>query len=212
MYRFMNKVYPILAMTCILCGLLVIPGFAQKPVPVSALETSPTHWDQTRVWKLDGANRVIDTRDQRIQSVSQLREGPYSGAPEAAARAFLVDHKAWAGIDPTEANLKVIRVVESPLGTHVTFVRVIGGVEVYPGNLVVSFSKDHYVIFYYSSLYAFSDPVETSPGLSAEQAAERAVTYLKATGTSTYTPQTELVVWAGDNRDFAPLLEVPRVL
>jgi hypothetical protein len=177
--------------------------FAFHPETANNLETPLTHWDQTAVWKMDGANRVVDTRDGRIQSVSQLREGPYQGSPEQAAREFLSAHKAWVGLDPTEQNLKVMRVAKTPMGNHVTFERVLNGVAVYPGNLVVTLSEDNYVLFYFSSLYLFNDNVNTSSAISADRVKQIAQDYLHPSGKPTFTSEPDLVIWAGDNRDFA---------
>ena len=69
---------------------------------------------------------------------------------------------------------------------------------------MVTLSKEQYVLFYFSSLYTYGEGVAASPVLAAEQAAQRAVAYLKPEGRSSYEPQTEPVVWAGDNRELAP--------
>lgn len=189
-----------------LLAVFVVPAalFALGTVPPTTLETAPTHWDGSGdIWGYDGANRVIDKRDGRIQSISQLREGPYKGAPEIAARAFLMDHQDWVGLVPDEKNLRVARVAESPLGKHVTFERVINSVVVYPGNLVVSLTNDGYVMFYFSSLYPFSDAVATTPSLTRADAERIATDYLHPTVLPGYVPREELVIWAGDNRDFS---------
>ncbi len=169
---------------------------------VSPLETAPTHWDEGSVSESVG-NAVIDTRSGSVQSVSQMFEGPFVGTPEVAARNFLKGHLDWVGFDPSEVNLAVSRTAESPGGFHVTFERVINGIRVYPGNLVVSFDKDMYVRFYFSSLYLFKDDLITAPALSASMAEQIAKEYIGASSKEIFGPQTDLVVWAGDNRDFA---------
>jgi zinc metalloprotease ZmpB len=187
----------------VLAALAVVSvAYAQKAAPRSPLETANTHWDQSGVWK-NVDNRVVDLRDGRIQSVSQLTEGPYAGKPEDAARAFLAAHKDWIGIDPTEANLHVVRTVESPGGVHVTFERYIGDVPVWPGNLVVTLDHQNYVRFLFSSLYLFTDQVSTGAALSAEQAERVADNYLKPATPAKDPADMKLVVYAGENRDFA---------
>ncbi|MCB1059382.1 MAG: M36 family metallopeptidase [Calditrichaeota bacterium] len=177
-------------------------AFAVHVYEVNPLETPPTHWDEGSAWENDG-NAVIDTRSGRLQSVSQLHEGPYSGTPEEAAWEFLSAHKDWLGMAPTKDGLQVARSAESPGGYHVTFERVINGVRVYPGNAVVSFDRDMYATFYFSSLYLFDNTVVTTPAISSSMAIQIAKSYVEPQTEAIFGPETDLVVWAGDNRDFA---------
>ena len=185
--------------------------FALKPVERSPLATAPTYVDQTGVWQSTG-NRVIDARDGRIQSVSNLNEGPYAGTPEMAARAFLNRHTDWLGFAPTTDNLQAVRSVESPLGTHITFEYTINGLPVYPGNCVVSLNRQNQVIFYFSSIMSVP---ETTPGMAmmtAQDAILRAQNYLQPKLAPKDEAQAMLVIWAGDNRDVVPCWKVRQYL
>ncbi len=167
----------------------------------SPLETPPTHWDEGSMWETEG-NAVVDTRSGRLQSVSQMFEGPYKGTVEEAAREFLTVHKDWLGMEPTKEALRVVRSVESPGGFHVTFERFINEVRVYPGNVVVSFDHDMYARFYFSSLYLFDDQIVTIPALNSDMASQIAIQYLGAQIDPDFGPESDLVVWAGENTDF----------
>jgi len=81
---------------------------------MSVFATAPTYCDQSGVWRTVG-NKVIDTRDGKIQCASLLDEGPFNGSPENAAREFLVKHQDWVGYVPSVENLKAVRTVESPM-------------------------------------------------------------------------------------------------
>jgi Zn-dependent metalloprotease len=182
--------------------LMPLAAMALKPVGRSPLATEPTYCDQQSVWRQDG-NRVIDTRDGRVQSVSMLNEGPYSGTPEQAARAFLSEHTDLMQFVPTAENLAAVRTVETPMGYHVTFEYNVNGVPVYPGNCVVTLDRQGSVKFFFSSLMPVSESTPTQVTLSAEDAINIAHRYLKPKTAPQDKAQTELVVWAGDNRDFA---------
>ncbi|HEY3294553.1 MAG TPA: hypothetical protein VGL38_03890 [bacterium] len=197
----MRYLCKVVLLICVI-GLMVSATFALVPAPRSALATAPTYWDQFGVWKPD-QNRVIDTRDGRLQAVSSLAEGPFTGSPEAAARQFLVEHADWVGIVPTEPNLKATRVAESPMGYHVTFEQMVNGVPVYPGNLVVTLDRRNMVRFYFSSLIMVKGTPSNQASLAAADAVNIAHAYLKPVTTPRNAPQTDLVIWAGDNRDFA---------
>jgi hypothetical protein len=188
--------------TVLLALTLAGTAFALKPVVPNALQTPPTYCDQGGMGR-DVGGYVLDIRDNRIESVYDLSEGPFAGDPATAARTFLFKHTDWVGFEPTAENLDVVRSVESPMGYHVTFERVIHGVPVYPGTLVVTLDKQHRVVFYFSSLFTFSDDVSTAAMLSAQHAVEAAHRYLKAPKDAADQPQTKLVVWAGDHRDYA---------
>jgi Zn-dependent metalloprotease len=168
----------------------------------SPLETPETHWDEGSAWEGEG-NAVVDMRSGRLQSVSQLHEGPYAGSPEEAAWLFLKAHEVWLGMEASKANFQVARSVESPAGYHVTLERVINGVRVYPGNVVVSFDHDMYAIFYFSSIYVFDGAVVTSPAISSVMAMQIAKSYVAAQTDAVWGPEADLVVWAGDNRDYS---------
>ena len=195
----------------ILIFLLVSNAIALKPVERSLLATAPTYMDQTGVWRAE-ANRVIDTRDGSIQSVSQLNVGPYSGTPEQAARAFLNEHADWLGVAPTKDNLIAVRTAETPLGYHVTFERVIDGVPVYPGNCVITLTRDNIVRFFFSSLYRASEETPTRAMLTAGDAIGAAHAYLQPKLAPREPAVADLVIWAGDNRDFVPCWKVRQYL
>jgi hypothetical protein len=180
----------------------VWPALALAPSAPSSLLTAPTHWDQRAVWDQQG-DRVIDSRDGRIQCVAMMSEGPYPGAPEEAARAFLAAHADWLKFTATKDNLRVARIMESPMGYHVTFVRVVNGVPVYPGDMVITLDREKIVRFYFSSLYLVPDNTSTLAALGPSEAIRAAYDYLKPTGQPRDPAQTDLVIWAGDNRDFA---------
>jgi hypothetical protein len=193
--------------------LLILAGsaFALKPVPQNPLATAPTYCDERGVGQDDG-NRVIDGRDGSIQSVFDLAEGPFPGTPEQAARTFLKHHEDWVGVDPVADNLRMVRTVESPMGHHVTFERIVRGIPVYPGDLVVTFDKQNKVVFYFSSLFNVTGDLPTATMLSAENAVEIAYRHLNPMEKSSDAPQTALVVWAGDNRDAAVCWRVRQYL
>ena len=190
--RLLRKAIVAVAMAAIALANL---AFAVHVYEVNPLETPPTHWDEGSAWENDG-NAVIDTRSGRLQSVSQLHEGPYSGTPEEAAWEFLSAHKDWLGMAPTKDGLQVARSAESPGGYHVTFERVINGVRVYPGNAVVSFDRDMYATFYFSSLYLFDNTVVTTPAISSSMAIQIAKSYVEPQTEAIFGPETDLVVWA----------------
>ncbi len=170
----------------------------------SPLETPPVYCDESGWGRHDSGNQIKDIRTGRIECVGMLAEGPYSGSPEEAAQAFLFAHEDWVGVKPSNANLQIKCTVESPIGYHVRFVRVIDGVPVYPGDLVISMNKENRVIFYASSISTFKDLISTSSALSAVSAERIAAEYLKATGKPIASEPTELVIWAGDHRDYVP--------
>ena len=170
-------------------------------------ETPPTWIDQTGVWK-SVDNRVVDTRDGRVQCVSLLEEGPYPGIPEAAARLFLKAHADWVGFVPSEQNLKVVRVTNSPAGVHVTFEQMQNGLPVYPGELVVSLDKDSKATFYFSSLTAVADHTPGPLGIAAASAISMAYRRVQMLPAATDSVQAKLVVWAGDNRENLPCWRV----
>ncbi|MCB1060193.1 MAG: hypothetical protein KDB65_08170 [Calditrichaeota bacterium] len=181
-------------------------AFAAKPKPTNSLSTPPTFCDDPGNWKIE-YNRVVNTLDGRIQCVSDLDEGPFQGTPEDAAWTFLRLHQDWLLLDP-DATLKVERTVESPDGYHVTFVRVINGVPVYPGDAVVTMTKNNIVRFYFSSLFTFKDNPSTTASVSADQAVRIAMDYLNPKVEPRDSVQVEFVIWAGDNRDFVPAWRV----
>ena len=187
----------------ILIVLALSPGaFALRPVPVNPLATAPTYMDQQGVWREEG-NRVIDTRDGRLQCVGQLAEGPIAGTAEVAARTFLAMHTDWLGIEPTSEMLRAVRTAETPMGSHVTFERTIHGVPVYPGDAVVTLDHQNIVRFYFSSLYTVPEKLTTSAALDSRQAIEIAQRYLQPKVEPKDAAQSDLIIWAGDNRDFA---------
>ncbi len=190
---------------------LACAALALQPISRSALETAPTFVDQTGTgYELD--NRVVDSRDGHLQCVSQLAEGPFPGTPEAAARAFLARHRDWVGVLPSTDNLAAVQTTHSPMGSHVTFERTIGGLPVYPGELVVTLDKQSIVRFYFSSLIAVPENLSTAVALSSEQAVAIALNYLKPALPPKDAPQTRLVIWAGDNRDIAVCWRVNQFL
>jgi Zn-dependent metalloprotease len=175
-------------------------AFAMRPVDRSPLATAPTYVDQTGVWRNEG-NVVIDTRDGSVQSASLLHDGPYAGTPEVAAREFLALHTDWLGFVPTDDNLKAVRTAQSPMGSHVTFERVVKDVTVYPGNCVVTLDRSNVVLFYFSSLLGVPNELATSAMLSAGDAIRAAHNYLQPKATPRDEAQTALVIWAGDGPD-----------
>ncbi len=188
-------------LVCCVC-ILPLAAWALKPVMRSSLATAPTYVDQTGVWRTDG-NRVVDTRDGSVQSVSLLNEGPFAGTPEIAAREFLALHTDWLGFVPTDNTLKAVRTAETPLGYHVTFERMVNGVPVYPGNCVVTLDRSNTVRFYFSSIMRVPDELPSRALLSANDAVQAARNYLQPKTTPNDAPQTALVIWAGDHRDAA---------
>ena len=197
----------------LLCTACLMPllAFALKPIERSPLATAPTYMDQIGVWQSEG-NRVIDTRDGRIQSVSQLNEGPYSGTPEMAAHAFLNQHTDWLGFAPSSDNLRAVRTAESPVGYHVTFEFTLNSVPVYPGNCVVTLDKQNVVQFFFSSIIAVPESTPSVAMMTAQDATTRALNYLQPKAAPKDDALTELVIWAGDNRDFAPCWKVRQYL
>ncbi|HEY3294092.1 MAG TPA: choice-of-anchor J domain-containing protein [bacterium] len=177
-------------------------AFALKPVPSNPLATVPTYMDQQGTGRTEG-NRVIDSRDGHLQCVGQLSEGPYSGTSEQAARAFLAAHTDWVGLQPSTENLKAVRTAETPMGYHVTFEHMINGVPVYPGDVVVTLSRQNKVLFYYSGLMTVPEKLPTAIALSATDAVSIAHNHLQPKAQPRDDAQTRLVIWAGDNRDFA---------
>ena len=184
--------------------LLVVSGqaLAIQQDPENPLETPPTHWDEQRAWEVTG-NVVTDMRNGAVQTVSGLREGPYSVKLEDAAWDFLKAHSDWLRFEPKESNLQIARTAESPGGFHVTFERVIHGVRVYPGNVVISFDRDMYARFFFSSIYVFDDRVSTTPAISKDMAIQVTNAYLEPLTEPVFGPEASLVIWAGDNRDFS---------
>ncbi len=168
------------------------------------LQTPATYCDQTGYAIYDGGNQVLDTRTGRIQAVGLMSEGPYPGKPDDAARAFLFAHQQWLGMEPSAKNLRVERVAESVMGYHVTFVRIVDNVPVYPGTVVVTIDTGGYVKFYFSGLTLWTESVDVMTQVSSEVAEEIALHYLGASGKPTSKARMELVVWAGDNSDFSP--------
>lgn len=196
----------------ILAVLTLFQGaFALRPIVTSPLASSPTWCDQAGVWRESG-NQVVDTRDGSLQCVSLLSDGPYAGSSEQAARAFLAAHTNWLK-DPSSLNyLSAVRTAETPMGHHVTFELMVHGVPVYPGDLVVTLDQQNVVRFFFSSLYAVPQTLSTMPKITAERAVAIALGYLKPASKPRDEAQTKLVIWAGDNRDFAVCWRVRQYL
>jgi zinc metalloprotease ZmpB len=194
----------------ILTVLLVgVEAWALKPTAPNPLATPLTYWDQQNTCRMEG-DRVIDTRDGRVQSVGNLAEGPLFGTPEAAARMLLARHQDWVGLTKmTPQTLKAVRTAETPTGYHVTFERYIGGLPVYPGDMVVTLDKQNIARFYFSSLFVkVPDNLPTKHTLSEAAAVSVVTNYLQPKRPAYDPPQTRLVIWAGDNRDFAVCWQV----
>lgn len=174
-----------------------------SPIGGRHLETPATYCDAVGFSQFLEPSVIVDSRDGRIQAVGSLHEGPFQGSADEAAWEFLKRHADWVGVEPTKENLKIVRSVSSPGGLHVTFDRHIGGISVYPGNLVVTFDHAMFARFFANGLYTFKEHVETSTILDKESAKQIAVDYISPKGKLVYEADMELMVWAGDNRDFA---------
>lgn len=99
--------------------------------------------------------------------------GPYSGGPEAAARAYLVEHAASFALTRSASDLLLQSVRRSPAGVHVRLSQGVGGIPVWRAELVVSLDPAAERVRAVSSGY---DPilanttVATAPAIDAVEA------------------------------------------
>lgn len=164
--------------------LLAIPTLALPPVAASHGAGPATPVLQA---SLVGSSRDSWHDDHR--STPRLQFEPAWAAPaglvgEGVARVFLAEHADAYALPRDLGNLRLARVQESLLGTHVVHQQMLHGIEVEGAEIIVSISRETGTIYrVWNNIY----PVKTPPAapsalLGAEAAYDAAWTALRAHG------------------------------
>lgn len=116
-----------------------------------------------------GASALPDTRHEDWRGTPRLQCEPVWAAPAGLggvelARAFLAERAAAYGLQPDQADLALVRVQESLLGTHYHFAQTLAELPVAHGEVIVSIAKaDGRVYQAYNNYY----PLRSRPALPA---------------------------------------------
>ena len=165
------------------------------------------HWDAL-VARSGGALAVRWSPRGTPMSVFGNLSGPGAVASAAMARRFLADNAELLQVGSGRVDLDEEATLDSPLGTHVSFVQRHDGVRVFGAEVKVHFNRDGRIV----ALNNTSVPdlqLDTQPAISAQRALAAALATGRATDLDDAPGTPELVVYTGGD---APALAYRVVL
>ncbi|MGD8395019.1 MAG: FlgD immunoglobulin-like domain containing protein [Candidatus Eiseniibacteriota bacterium] len=124
------------------------------------------------------AQRTVDLATGLVISAFQLEAGPYAGAAESQARAYLREWGAPFGLNPAagdvDRGLRLAGVRRGPWGDHVEFQQAVGGVPVLDSDVVVTVRRADGRVTSVMSRYRPAGPADAAAPLVAPADAQLA--------------------------------------
>jgi Zn-dependent metalloprotease len=153
------------------------------------------HWDAL-VARAGGTPAVRWNDRGTPMSLFGVLSAPRGSVSAHDARSFLAENAQLLQLTPDLADLDEEATIESPLGTHITFVQRYEGIRVYGAEVKVHFNRDGRIV----ALNNTSVPhlrLDTQPRISAKRALEAALAAAPAPAADADAPEApELVIYA----------------
>ena len=151
---------------------------AQKSEPASMLVKIPAEQHETYI---DG-NRRLEKETGIARAVYNVNFKAAAGDPIDMAKQYLRANADLLGLKPDLSDLSHFVTRETPGGFHVRFNQHVANIPVYHGEIAVTINRNNVVTFVANGYQKGVQVETTTPGLTREQAIQRAKSHLNAQG------------------------------